>query len=62
MNQLEILLHCPFCKSKPIQPIFTDYIGDSYAPYWTIDCSKCPCTMSVDGESPAGVIKAWNTR
>lgn len=54
---------CPFCGSTVLRgPISQEYIGDTYAPAWWIECMECPCVMAVDGETEDGVVNAWNRR
>ncbi len=53
-------LPCPFCGNVDIQFYDTEYVGDSYAPYCTIECGNCPCVMT--GSSLIDVKSKWNTR
>lgn len=54
---------CPFCGNENLRgPYLTEYIGDSYMPYWWIECNNCPASMQVDGETDKGLYTAWNKR
>lgn len=54
---------CPFCGSTNLEgPHKTEYIGDSYAPFWWIECLNCPAQMQVDGETPEMLLFYWNNR
>jgi hypothetical protein len=58
----EKLLPCPFCGTHVAGPYFNEYIGDRRHPHWSVDCSNCPAGIIVDGETPDGLIAAWNAR
>ena len=54
---------CPFCGSDSLDgPHRVDYMGDYYQPHYWLECEKCPAGMQVEGETPNGLIKAWNKR
>ncbi len=59
----ETLKPCPFCGNEKLDgPHEITHVGDSYLPYWWIECGECPCGMEVDGESPDELVKSWNNR
>lgn len=62
MNVLE-LKPCPLCGNKA-KIYFHDYIGDTFAPYYSIECTNevCGCCIDVNGERPDAAILKWNTR
>lgn len=54
---------CPHCGNTDLEgPHCTEYIGDSYIPYWWIECKHCPAGMNVDGETDDALFEAWNKR
>jgi Lar family restriction alleviation protein len=54
---------CPHCGSIELEGAHCiEYIADTYAPYWVIECKKCPASMSVDGETDDALFEAWNRR
>lgn len=59
----EEYLPCPFCGNENLYgPYLTEYIGDSYSPYWWIECRKCPASMQVEGKTDEQLYLAWNSR
>ena len=51
------LKNCPFCGSEADGPNETDF-GDEY---W-IQCTNPECRVTIEMETEAEAIKAWNTR
>ena len=51
------LKNCPFCGSEADGPNETDF-GDEY---W-IQCTNSECRVTMEMETEAQAIKAWNTR
>lgn len=63
INMKEEYKHCPHCGNKELEgPHYTEYIGDTYAPTWWIECKKCPASMSIEGETDDALLEAWNKR
>jgi Lar family restriction alleviation protein len=59
----EQLKPCPHCGSTDLSgPHFDEYVGDSVAPHWWIDCNICPCNMEVWGRDKKHILEAWNMR
>ena len=69
-NWKDKLKPCPFCGNTELNgPHCTEYIGDSYAPYWWIECVKCPVLFEMSAASVEvgiderdEIIRLWNTR
>lgn len=54
---------CPFCGADPDGPEWSDGIGDTFDPYYWIDCSNEDCHGYQEARgAKALVIEKWNRR